>query len=358
MDSGELRVEADSIRGQDPVGAAGLYAQASDLGDVQASSSLGYMYMVGEGVDVDMAKARLYLERAVDGGETKAMCNLGNIILEEDPLAALDLFERAGELGSTGGMRNAATMYRTGAGIPVDLPKAVEWLGRAAETDVDSMVVLAHILRTGEGVESDKPRAVELYRRAAELGDMYAQYDLAMMLDAGDGVPMDRKEAERWFREAAAQGDNDARLCIGGMLYERRDFQEAETFFMDAALDGDVKAMYNLALIYVEGSLGEPDMVKAKDWLESASEIGFAYAQTMLGSMLMDEGKVKEAAELFRKSADQNEPSAMYNLAALGLSGQIKMDDKEAIRLLMGSAEAGMPEAQELLMRMSSQGLI
>jgi len=54
MNAEEMRKEADSIRPSDPARAAELYAEASDMGDAQASSSLGYMLMVGEGVGKDL----------------------------------------------------------------------------------------------------------------------------------------------------------------------------------------------------------------------------------------------------------------------------------------------------------------
>ncbi len=358
MDAEEMRKEADSLRGSDPARAAELYAEASELGDAQASSSLGYMLMVGEGVVKDPEKAATFLRKAADAGDAKALVNLGNLILEKDPAEALRCFETAGEAGNVTAMMNAAVMHRTGAGIPTDASKAVYWLEKASETEVSAMSVLAHILRTGENVPPDKPRAAELYRRAAELGDADSQYDLAMMLDSGDGIPMDRDEAERWFRKSASQGDNDARLCLGGILYERGDFAGAEGVFTDAALDGDPKAMYNLALIYAGGNLGTPDMEKAKEWLEGASELGFAYAQSMLGTILLGEGEKKEAVSLLKKAAEQNEPVAMYNLGALALSGQLEMDEREAVGYLVRAAESGVPEAAELLGRLSGQGLI
>ncbi len=358
MEAEDLASQADSIRAEDPAGAAELYSRASDLGSSRASSSLGYMYMAGEGVPADPGRAELYLRRAVEAGEPKAMCNLGNLVIDRDPEEALELFERAGELGNVSGMRNAATVLRAGAGVPADMARAVMWLERAAETDVTSMAVLAHILRNGEGVPADKPRAAGYYRRAAEAGDADSQYDLAMMLDAGDGIPADKAESERWFRASAAQGDNDARLCLGGILYERSEFAEAEEVFTDAAMDGDVKAMYNLALMYAEGSLGEADMDKAAEWLEMASEKGFAYAQSMLGTVLLDRGDLEGAAMWLRRAADQGEPTARYNLGALGVSGKIEMDDKEAVRLLMSAADSGVQEAQQLLMRLSGQGAL
>lgn len=356
MEAEDVASQADSVRGEDPARAADLYARASDLGSARASSSLGYMLMTGEGVPVDAGRAEVYLRRAAEAGDPKAMCNLGSLVADRDPDEALALFERAGGLGSVSGMRNAASLLRGGAGVPADPAGAVAWLERAAETDVASMAVLAHILRNGEGVPADKPRAAGYYRRAAEAGDADSQYDLATMLDAGDGIPADRAEAERWFRESAEKGDNDARLCLGGTLYERGEYRGAEGLFVDAALDGDVRAMYNLALMYTEGSLGEPDRDKAMEWLEAASEQGFAYAQSMLGSFCLDMGLVDRAAGLFRKAADQGEPTARYNLGALGASGMIEMDEREAVRLLMGAAEAGVAEARDLLTRLSGAG--
>ena len=359
MDPEELKAEADAVRGEDPAEAARLYGEASDLGSPGASSSLGYMLMVGEGVPQDAAKAEGYLRKAVEGGEAKAMCNLGNLVAERDPQEALALFERAGESGLVSGMRNAASVLRGGSGVPADPARAAMWLERAAGAgDAPSAALLAHMLRVGEGVPADKPRAAELYRLAAEARDADSMYDLAMMLDSGDGVPADRAEAEKWFRGAAALGDNDARLCLGGILYERSEFREAESVFTDAALDGDVKAMYNLALMYAEGSLGESDMGKAEEWLECASDAGFAYAQSMLGTILLDRGDTTGAEALLRRAADQGEPTAMYNLGALALSGKIEMGDREAVGLLVRAAEQGVEEARTLLSRLSGRGAI
>ena len=215
------------------------------------------------------------------------------------------------------------------------------------------MCVLASMLRNGDGIPMDKSGAADLYRRAADLGDPDAQYDLAFMLDAGEGIPQDRAEAERLFRLSADQGDTDACLCIGGILYERGDYQEAEGYFTDAALKGDVKAMYNLGLMYSEGSLGESDMDKAEEWFESAAQEGFAYAQTSLAGILYNKGDVEKAAGWYRKAAAQGEPTAMYNLGAFGISGMIKMDEKEAMELLVRAASAGVQEAVELLSRIT-----
>lgn len=357
MNGEELREQADSIRGSDPQKAAELYAEASDLGDIPASLSLGSMYLIGREIPKDWEKARVYTQRAADAGDSTGICNLGVLYTDTDCAKALELFEKAGEMGNISAIRNAAVLLRTGGGVPVDSARAAEWLEKGVDMDDPScMAVLAHMLRVGEGIPGDKPRAAGLYRRAADAGDRDSMYDLAMMLDNGDGIPEDRTESEKWFRKAADLGDDDARLCIGGILYEKGDYAGAASYFTDAAMDGDVKAMYNLALMYLGQELNDP--AKGREWLEAAAEKGFAYAETMLGSMLLDEGRPKEAETWLRKAADQNEPTAMYNLGAVALAGRIDMSTEEAVQYLVKAAETGVQEAAQLLSKLSSNGML
>ena len=345
--------EGDGVE-KDPSRAAELLSEASDLGDAQAASSLGYMLMVGEGIPADHPAAEAQLRRAADAGIATAMCNLGVLLSDTAPDESVSWFVRAAEAGSLRAVKNLAAAYSSGSGVPLDKGRAAEYYRRASDLgDADSMCVLASMLRNGDGVPVDKPGAAELYRRAADQGDSEAQYDLAFMLDAGEGIPQDRAEAERLFRLSADQGDTDACLCLGGILYERGDYEGAEGYFTDAALKGEVKAMYNLGLMYSEGSLGEPDTGKAEEWFESAAQEGFAYAQTSLAGILYGKGDVEGAARWYRKAADQGEPTAMYNLGAFGISDMMEMEDREAMDLLVRAASAGVQEAVELLSRIT-----
>lgn len=339
----------------DKAKAADLYREASDMGDAEASSSLGYMLMTGEGIAQDLREAERRLEMAAEAGNSTAMCNLGVLLSSSSPERSIEWFERAADAGSLRALKNLAASYSTGSGVPLDKAKAAEYYGKAADLgDADSMCVLASMLRNGDGVPMDKAKAAELYRKAADLGDSEAQYDLAFMLDSGEGVPQDRAESERLFKLSADQGDTDACLCYGGILYEKGDFTGAESYFTSAALKGDVKAAYNLGLMYAEGSLGEPDEGKAEEWFETAAEEGFAYAQTSLAGILYNRGDVKGAEKWYRRAAEQGEPTAMYNLGAFGISKMIDMDDREAMDLLVRAASAGVEEARVLLSRITS----
>lgn len=327
---------------------------AADQGDVHASSSLGYIYMVGEGCDVDPGKAEMYLRKASDGGVAEAMCNLGFLLSESDIDGAIRMFESAADSGSVMAMKNLAALYHGGNGVTRDCKIAADWYRRASDRgDIDSTCVLASMYRNGDGIPVDKNMAVELYRKAADSGDPDAQYDLAFMLDSGEGVPMDRASAREYFIRSADQGDTDACLCIGGILYEEGDYGGAENYFLKAAMNGDVKAQYNLGLLYMGGQLGHVDVTKAFEWFSESAEKGFVLSHTMLGSMLLDSGKVVDAVEHFRTAAEQGEPTAMYNLGALGLSGQVEADERESMSWIAKAASQGFPPALELLTKLN-----
>lgn len=115
-------------------------------------------------------------------------------------------------------------------------------------------------------------------------------------------------------------------------------------------MDGDVRAMFNLALMLTEGSLPRDDK-EAREWLETAGEAGFVPAQSMLGAMLMHSDPVG-AERWLREAASKGEPSAKYNLGALLLS--VGGDEREAVGWLTEAANDGVGEAAELLRRLSS----
>ncbi len=228
-----------------------------------------------------------------------------------------------------------------------------DYVRMAEQGHPDAKYILATKYRNGEGVEMDKVKAAQLYRELADQGDSDAQYDLAFMLDNGEGIEQDRVESEKYFKLSADQGDSDACLCYGGILFEREEYAEAEMYFMTSAMKGDVKAEYNLGLIYIGNYLGEPDRAKAFEWFESAADKGFMYAESMLGSMYLEDNDLANAEKYFRYAAEQGEPTAQYNLGALGLSGQIKMEYRESVEWLTKSAQNGMQPAYELLMKLN-----
>lgn len=119
----------------------------------------------------------------------------------------------------------------------------------------------------------------------------------------------------------------------------------------------DVKAAYNLGLIYSGGSLGEPNLGKTEEWFKTAASEGFTYTQTGLGGILYGRGNIAGAKRWFHLAADQGEPTAMYNLDTFNASGMVEMSERRAMELLARAASAGIEEARVLISKLTSGGL-
>jgi TPR repeat protein len=55
--------------------------KAAELGDVEAASNLGILYLNGEGVDTDLRKAVEYFRAAANAGHTASSFYLGILTL-------------------------------------------------------------------------------------------------------------------------------------------------------------------------------------------------------------------------------------------------------------------------------------
>lgn len=160
---GRLAADRDSDRPRDP-GLAGYWLFRAWQGGVDA--------------ETDLVRVRADLEAAAAAGEPVAQTALGLILTfgEDAPAAARPWFEKA-----------------------------------AAQDHAEAARMLGYLHGEGLGGPADAAAAAHFYRRAAELGDAYAQFNLAAMIDQGlGGLAADREEAKAWFRLAAAQGLADA----------------------------------------------------------------------------------------------------------------------------------------------------
>ncbi|UCV04959.1 tetratricopeptide repeat protein [Dechloromonas denitrificans] len=102
--------------------ALALMIEASELGNVQAMSVLGSMYLLGRGVKEDGRQAVAWLQKAIDGGFEDAISVLG-------------------------------MAYATGkAGIKVDIPKAREMLIFSADRGDEQSARMLGMMDRGEGV--------------------------------------------------------------------------------------------------------------------------------------------------------------------------------------------------------------
>jgi GTPase SAR1 family protein len=122
-------------------------------------------------------------------------------------------------------MCNLGLCYEYGKGATKSAEKAVELYQRASDLgNATAMFNLALCFRNGNGVAKNFEKAVALFSRASELGDATATANLGMCYMTGNGVAASvRIGAEFWVR-AAAMGESNAIQSIdSGMLVWRNE---------------------------------------------------------------------------------------------------------------------------------------
>lgn len=150
----------------------------AERGDAVAQYFLALLYLGGQGVPTDKARAvRLWRSSAESG------------FVHSQAMLAMALFR--------------------GEGTPRDLSEAIVWYARAAEQgDPPSQLQYGRALLYGAGGRTPEPRAGAAWiRRAAEAGNAEAQHLLAAMYQQGNGVPKDWQQAYFWSLLAAVDGD-------------------------------------------------------------------------------------------------------------------------------------------------------
>jgi localization factor PodJL len=123
-------------------GQAGGLAKLKDVaqaGYAPAAFYLAKLYETGvSGVAKNPAEARLWTERAAEGGDRSAMHNLALYEFRgeggpQDLAAAAKWFKKAAEAGVVDSQYNLALLYESGSGVERDLVQAYKWFDIAAQ---------------------------------------------------------------------------------------------------------------------------------------------------------------------------------------------------------------------------------
>ncbi|NND50172.1 MAG: hypothetical protein HKN60_07955, partial [Rhizobiales bacterium] len=193
--------------------AAKIYEELSEKSYTAAAVNLGTMYLLGQDVEQDIAKARRFFEIGADAGNANALYQLGR-------------------------------MYKEGNGVSVDYPRAFEFYNRAVEASdhLGAMVQIGFMYTNGLGVTADQKQAFDYYKRAADQNHPAALNNVGLMYLTGRAVKQNTASAVSWLEKSA-----------------KEDFAEA---------------MYNLAVVYGRGQGIGRDMDRATHWMFEAIRNG------------------------------------------------------------------------------------
>lgn len=234
--------------------AVALLERAADAGLTDAELQLGYLYLMGIGVEADLAAARRWFEAAAAKGSARAMVQLAQTwraphTKPSEGARALEWLTRAAEAGAPDAMANAGFMAENGELGAPDLVRARAYFEQAAQAgSALGQTKLAHMLLSGTGGSADTARAFELFEAAAEQDFGPACAGLAYLYEAGIGVVRDEARAAHWLHRAAAAGDVDAQLTLAARAMAKPDGQaDAARWLAAAAAAGDRRALNDYA---------------------------------------------------------------------------------------------------------------
>jgi len=192
-------------------------------GHTAAMFNLGFAYANGEnGLTQSWTKANELYALAAEKGDAKSRCNLGNSYfhgrgVEIDFNQCVELFEQSAKQGDVRAQFNLSDLYRDGSEdnengnpmtIPVNHPLYFKWaLAAAKQGDADGQTYTGDCYERGLGVEPNDATAFEWYMKATEQDDVDAQRCVGRFFEYGKGRDIDLVQALFWYQKAAALGD-------------------------------------------------------------------------------------------------------------------------------------------------------
>lgn len=355
---GRLSLLVDNTNYND---AKAYFEKGRDLGDYACSFNLGVMYEQGVGVRQDYTKAYKYYLEAASQGDVAGQMAL-SILLEN------------------------------GNGCNKDLEESLSWLKEAAEGGyAPAKDTLATKYLYGEGVKEDKKQAYSLCLESANLGYPPAMYHLANYLiiknDKKDyqeinslltkasnqnygpaiidlayythkgyyGTKQDDKKAFELYMQGASLKDSVALSCVGACYEEGigvlKNRLKAMEYYKKAIALGDNQAMYNLAIMYLDGKSTKPyEYDQAIEYLNHCANNNLGLACLTLSELYEDGFQVEKdddkSFEYLKKAYDLDVKESYERMEKYYL---LKGNDEEAFKVIKKAAKEGIPYYQAKL---------
>ncbi len=253
-------------------------SQASGLGWLDADFLLAQMYKDGLGVDRSMENYVSRLTYAAENGHGKAMAALAQAYLEgryieKNMELAFKWYLNSALSGNMKSQYQVAVMYSSGIGCEKDETEAKRWFARYSSTTLNDSRKIA--IDTMKARHADRDITNDMLKAMSKNYHTPSMVSLANKYENGKDLKKNHQAAVSLLEKASvAGGIACTRLSEFYMEGDEESRKKAYELLRSAAASGDATAMYDLALIYKEGTFGEAEEEKYRKYMRMAAERG------------------------------------------------------------------------------------
>lgn len=356
----------------DYLSAADYYQQSAVAGNPGAYLVLSFLYRKGlvtpppdGSAELSLALAQNYLTEQIAKGECGALENIGTILLSKkyiprDEALAAQWLEASSLAGNVSSMLKLADLYRVGADVERNLPRAVDLWRKAAESgNPEALWNLGFYTQTVDGPQKNVSLALNLYEKAALRGHPLALKRLVATYRGEYDLPPDEDKAAKWLLFAAKQTSPDAELLYQlGEAYAYgyglgQNDEAAFSAYEQAAQMGHPNALVRVGDFYSRGKVPNSTPIHAYRFYRLAAQKGDGEAMLRLadhyrcgiGKPADPDLAIRwEERAVYDGAGKVTMPRIRAALASDNLDSQ-----QEGLRLLMRRVKGNDPEAKILL---------
>ena len=129
-----VKAGIDAWQRADYPGAVAIWRPLAEAGDADAQFNLGQAYRLGRGVELSLAAAKIWFERAARNGHLDAQTTLGLLIFQNgDRVEGLKWLKQAADQGEPRALLVYGTALYNGDGVTQDRILGYAYVSRAAE---------------------------------------------------------------------------------------------------------------------------------------------------------------------------------------------------------------------------------
>ena len=186
-----------------------LIKREAESGDIEAQSTLGYLYLTGEFVNENYSKAEYWLNKASEKGDPEAQFNLSYLYKKQNKIdESIKWYRKSAEMNHSEAQLNLALLL--GEKEQFDINEIVKLLEKSIQNgNKKAYYPLAYWYLNNLNLNKEK-EGLELLKIAVENQDTEAEFTLAELYETGDLVEENLEKSKTLYYKAKDHGSLEA----------------------------------------------------------------------------------------------------------------------------------------------------